>query len=262
MRGRRILVPVLALAVASATVAEAQRRPSDRVAWSDREPDPRPGGWVGLGLIVADPVGEFGQVVDVGGGAILEGSLPVTRDGGVRLKADVGFLIYGHEQQTVCFPAPVGCRIGLDLTTSNNIFFFGVGPEFTIPNVPVQPYVNATGGFSYFATTSSLSGVDEAGSWADTRNFDDFVGAFKAGAGVRTQLRGGRKPIALDLGVQYHRNGVAEYLREGDIEDHPDGSITLHPRRSEANLLAWRIGVSFGIPRGGDEARRGPRRRR
>jgi hypothetical protein len=47
--------------------------------------------------------------------------------------------------------------------------------------------------------------------------------------------------------VEYHGNGIAEYLREGDIVDFDDGSIQIFPNRTEANLLEFRVGVTFGI---------------
>ena len=37
------------------------------------------------------------------------------------------------------------------------------------------------------------------------------------------------------------------YDAEGDILDHPDGSITLFPNRSEADLMTFRFGVSVGF---------------
>jgi hypothetical protein len=60
---------------------------------------------------------------------------------------------------------------------------------------------------------------------------------------------------ALELGARYHRNGRVEYLRKGDIEDQPDGSIVLHPTRSEADFVSYVIGFSVGLPfgRGGLE---------
>lgn len=64
-------------------------------------------------------------------------------------------------------------------------------------------------------------------------------------------IKGGRTPIDLNLGVRYHENGVVTYLREGDILDHPDGSVTLFPIVSEANLMSFRIGLTVRIPRGG-----------
>jgi hypothetical protein len=47
--------------------------------------------------------------------------------------------------------------------------------------------------------------------------------------------------------VRYHGNGEVEYLTEGGIIDHPDGSITLNPIRSQANLLTFTIGGSVGV---------------
>ena len=41
----------------------------------------------------------------------------------------------------------------------------------------------------------------------------------------------------------------AEYLREGDIQDNPDGSITLFPVRSDTDLLTFHVGFSVGIAR-------------
>ena len=74
--------------------------------------------------------------------------------------------------------------------------------------------------------------------------------AARVGGGLRFRL-GGPRSILLDLGAEYHRNGVAEYLREGDIVDNPDGTITILPNRSEANVVTLRIGVSMGFGRGG-----------
>ena len=248
MRNGIAMVLAAALLAGTATGAEAQWRDG----YAERRPDPRPAAWVGVHFVGGDPVGEFGEVVGQGFGLDLSGSFPVVEGGALRLRTEAGFLVYGHERRSVCFPVPVGCRIGLDLTTSNTIFHMGAGPELALPGGAVEPYLHATAGFSYFATTSSLSGDHEHDSWAETRNFSDFVGAFTAGGGVRAKMKGGRTPIHLDVGVTYHRNGVAEYLREGDIVDEPDGSITIYPNRSEANLVAYRVGVSVGIPRGDD----------
>ena len=57
----------------------------------------------------------------------------------------------------------------------------------------------------------------------------------------------------LDLSADYHRNGMATYLREGDIVDQSDGSVVIYPRRTEANLWSFRVGVSVGF--GGDGGR-------
>lgn len=241
---------VLILAAAAAD-AEAQRR------------DPPAGGTVGVSFLAADPRGDMGALVDQGFGGQAYGTWPLDHDGRVRIRGDLGFVVYGHERHRSCFAVPVGCRIEMDLSTTNSIFFGGLGPELVLAAGPVQPYLNASFGFSYFATTSSLSGADEWGEdWANTTNFDDGSFAWRAGGGLRVALTHGRKPVSLDLAVERHDNGVVEYLTEGDIVDHPDGSITLHPTRSEADLLTFRVGVSIGIPRGDDGVRSSRRRRR
>lgn len=211
-----------------------------------------PSVWLGVDALAADPQGPFGDVVDAAWGLGLELHVPVAAEGALALRLDGGFLNYGIERTDVCFGPPIGCRIDVDLTTSNNIAWFGVGPELVAPRGAIRPYVNAAAGFSYFFTHSSLDG-DDADSFAGTTNFDDLVGQTRFGGGFRTRLG---RTVLLDLGAQYHRNGVVDYLREGDIVDHPDGSITLHARRSDANLIVYRVGLTFGIGGGDDRGRR------
>ena len=179
------------------------------------------------------------------------------------MRLEGGFATYGHESRRVCFSATVGCRVVLDLSTSNNIVFVQAGPRLMRPSGALRPYLDATIGFSYFVTESSLDDADGPGGddIASTTNFDDvtFSGVF--GGGVRMALpftipsQHGPVETALELGVRYHRNGRVEYLREGDIEDLPDGSIVLHPTRSEADFVSYLIGFSVGLPigRGGPE---------
>lgn len=243
------LAALLALAV-MAGGAEAQRLDRD------------PAGYVGIALIGADPIGDLGYYIDAGVGAQFMGALPVEPSGHLRLRGDFGFVVYGHERQRFCFGAPVGCRIEMDLNTTNSIVFGGLGPELVLARGAVEPYVNATFGFSYFSTMSSLSGDRDYEEYFNTTNFSDAVYSWRAGGGVRVRVSGGRKPVSLDFGVERHENGMADFLTEGDIEDHPDGSITLYPNRSEANLVTFRLGVSIGIPRGGERDDRSSRRGR
>lgn len=55
----------------------------------------------------------------------------------------------------------------------------------------------------------------------DTRN-----NILSLGAGLGLRLANGRRPVWLDMGADYHHNGMASYLREGDIVDQADGSLT------------------------------------
>ena len=194
-------------------------------------------------LVGAQPTGEFGLIVDDGWGFELGGRYELV--GLLSVRTSLGFINYGKE--TLRFCSAYSCRVGVDLNTWNNIFFFGVGPEFGVRMGPLRPYARAAVGLGYFQTTSGLSGDDSDYTFASTDNWDDVVFQGRVGAGLGFQLSNGRKPVGLDFGADYHHNGLTTYLREGDIVDQPDGSIVISPRRSEANLWSFRLGVSIGL---------------
>ncbi len=234
------------LRAAALTVLAATLAPHTALSQTHHDA-PTPSAWVGIHLVGADPIGDFGQMVDAGFGLELDGRFPLAADGALSLRLDGGFILYGHESRAVCFPPPIGCRVGAELNTSNSIGHLGIGPELSARG-RIAPYLHAGVGLSYFATHSSLDGLDDTESHYRTRNYSDLVGSTRVGGGVRFRVGStSRGPITIDLGATYHRNGVAEYLREGDIVDHPDGSIEIFPNRTEANLVVFRAGVSFGF---------------
>jgi hypothetical protein len=204
-------------------------------------------GFGGGGVIIASTVGEFSDYVGTGWGLGAHFVLSLGSQGIFGLRTDLGFINYGNEKKRVCLSQTVGCRIEVDLTTSNNIFHGSIGPQLTVPAGPVLPYANASIGVAYFATTSSVSGVSSSGDQFQTTNFDDATFSWQFGTGLRVPVHYGRTPIDLDFGARYHANGQVEYLTKGGILDHPDGSITLNPILSEANLWTFVLGASFGV---------------
>jgi hypothetical protein len=224
------------LMIVLAGAATAQERPRPPKAYLD------------LNFVGAQALGEFGQRVDGGLGGQAAFRVRLGDDAPVLLRMDGGFLVYGYERVGVCYATPWGCQLGPDVTTTNTVGFFGVGPELAFEG-PVAPYAFATAGFSYFSTQSSLNSGDPYYDQAfDTRHFGDLVLATRFGGGLRVRF-GGPGSLSLDLGAEYNRNGVTDYLAEGDIVDNPDGSLTLYPSRTEANYLSMRLGIS--IPFGG-----------
>lgn len=208
-------------------------------------------GHVGMNLLAADPVGEFEDYVGAGFGADFFGRLPLDPRGILSLRGDFGFIIYGYESKRVCFQG-ISCRVQARLQTTNNILFGGLGPELALPFERARPYLHALMGFSYFNTSSSLEGLGGGDSDFYTENYGDGTLSWALGGGIDLNVKRGRTPVDLTFGVRYHKNGRVRYLREGDIVDNPDGSITLHPVFSDADLLSYQLGVSIGIPRGGD----------
>jgi hypothetical protein len=232
------VVSLLALATARALVAQV-----------------RPAGAVGGDFTVALPVGDFADHVRAGYGGQAEARHFLGTGGWLALRLHGGYVEYARERDWVCMAVPVGCRVELAVRTSSGIGFGGVGPELALPG-PVSPYVHASAGLSYFTTQSSL--VDHfGGSFGHTVHFDDLVPAWQAGGGVRVQLRGGRRPIAVDLGGEYHRNGRVAYLRPQDIVTTGDGTLVLYPIESPADLVVYRLGLSVGLGGGNDDGRGG-----
>jgi hypothetical protein len=204
-----------------------------------------PGGFVGFSLVAGDPVGELGSAVDQGFGVQIAGGAPIAMNGILRIRGDLGVLVYGHERFQEC---SFGCRVFTDLTTTNSIVSGGIGPELVLGSGSLQPYAHASVGLSYFVTSSSLNDHDGYGPYMETTNYSDLVLGWAFGGGLRMRIGGGRKPVYLDLGVRHHDNGIANYLTEGDIVDQADGSVTIYPNRSEADLMSFHLGITVGLP--------------
>ena len=197
----------------------------------------------GAHIALAIPQGEFSDFVGTGYGLGGWLAFNLDRRGAIALKLDGSFLIYGHE--TIRRPLSTSIPyVSVDISTSNNIYALGFGPLITLSQGPIRPYITGTVGFSYFATESSVKGSNNVDSFAESTNFDDFTFAWTGGGGLRIQLGHGRTPIFLDMASEYHRNGRANYLREGSIIDNGNGTISFTPIKSETNLMLIKLGVS------------------
>lgn len=204
-----------------------------------------PSRWFGsISVLAAQPLGEFDDYIDVGGGVSGGVMYQLTPNGPLALRADFGYVLYGSERKRIN-PFP---RLEGDIETNNSIFYAGIGPQVMVPDGRFRPYLGGTVGLSYFFTQSRLDGVTSGtDAILETTNFDDLTFAMTGAGGVYIPLRRGLKPVSLDIGARYHANGRARYLREGSIQDNPDNSITVNPIESETNLLTWHLGVTIGF---------------
>lgn len=202
---------------------------------------------LGVTFMVSDPQGEFGTYVGAGYGIMVDIVPKLDHAGVLGLRVELGFLEYGRETKSACLSYTVGCRVTVDVTTSNDILVLGLGPQLMATSGTVRPYATGTVGLAYFFTHSSVSGTSDTSPFADSENFHDAVFALTGGGGLLITVRKGPKPIFIDANVRYHHNGRASYLRKGSIVDNPDGSITITPITSQTNFVTYRLGVSIGI---------------
>ena len=202
--------------------------------------------FAGVSLTYGRPTGDFQNFVKQGFGIDGNVHLKVDRQGIFSLGLEGGFLTYGRETERVPLSTTIGGRILVDVTTSNNIVWLGLGPQLTAPSGAIRPYVNGTVGFAYFFTESSAEGSSSNIEFAKTTNYDDGTFAWTGGGGFIIPL-GRKREAGLDLGVRYHGNGNVRYLRKGSIVDVGNGQVEINAIESEAPLLNFRIGFRAGL---------------
>jgi hypothetical protein len=203
---------------------------------------------VGGDFVVSQPKSELATNIGNGYGFNLTGMLRLDPRGYFNIRADGGMVQYGKERQRVPL-FPISGRINVDIETTNQIAWGGIGTQLQIPDGWLRPYANASIAFTDFFTETSLSGSDNSFEPISTKNQGDYSRAWIFGGGVNIPFGNNFTNGMLNLGARYYYGGEATYLRRGDIIDNPDGTITLNPRRSKTDLVLWQLGFSLAIPR-------------
>lgn len=207
---------------------------------------------LGGDFTLAQPRDSFAQNIGNGYGGGGEVIYHLARSGFLSLRTDVSAVSYGREKKRVPFSGDVS-RVQLDVRTNNSIVALSWGPEVARPSGRLRPYAHAGYGRLFFRTTSSIQATDESS--ASTTNHKDGVGAWVYGGGLRVRLADGDTTVLLDTGVSYYKGGVASYLREGGIQDNPDGTITMSTLTSRTPFVTYTVGVKFRIPTRGSCSR-------
>lgn len=162
------------------------------------------------------------------------------------LRGDFAFLNYGNETKRVPLSPSIN-RVIVDMTTSNNIGIVTAGPELRLSRGPIQPYLYGFAGYSYFYTESSVGSDNEGDAFASSTNFSDGGLAKGWGGGVSIPLRLRSAHLAIDGGARRTINGSRTYLRRGDIQDQPDGSMQFNPRATDADFWQFHLGASVSF---------------
>jgi hypothetical protein len=203
---------------------------------------------LGGDIVMIQPKADFASNIGRGGGLNATALFRLDEKGYLQLRFDGGGAQYGDETKRIPLN-PITGRVSFKVETSNMIAWAGLGGQLQIPDGPFRPYVNGSVAYTDFSTQSTLKGLDDTFGDLSTTNQHDGSHAWIYGAGVNIPF--GRKFTAgmLNFGARYYRGAEASYLKEGDITDNPDGTISFTPRRSKTDMILWQLGASFTIPR-------------
>jgi hypothetical protein len=243
-----LLVALALLALPAAALA--QNRPDDDVVVELERPVR---GLAGGHLYYARAVGDFSDYIDHGWGGDLHATLFLDDAGILGLRFDASYLNYGRERVNDVCALPTNCRVLVDVITTNNMAFFGAGPQLMAPSGPIRPYLTGQVGWTFIWTNSSIEDNDRNDDFDgehtfDTDNASDNTFSYGGMAGILIPLgMADASPVSLDIGARYLRNGRVRYLREGDIVDNVSGPPTLNLQRSRADLMTVYVGVSVGL---------------
>ena len=221
----------------------------DRAAFADDE-SPRQSALArrlagGVSLAISQPLGDFRRGGRVGFGVSGFASISADPVGVFGLRLEGGAQNYGSASLRTAQPGYGFYTTQLRQTTSNDIFWLGVGPQLTIPLGPVRPYGFATVGGANFSTTTTL----QYALYGDNRQYQstdlsNWAFARAAGGGVRFQLgRAGRRAAFVDAGVRWQRVNDVQYLTPRALP--ADVDPTTLAIRGRADFVTYHLGVSL-----------------
>lgn len=203
----------------------------------------------GFSVAVSQPLGDFRRGGRVGFGVAGFASISADPVGILGLRLEGGAQNYGTTSLRTAQPGYGFFTTQLRQTTSNDIYWFGVGPQVTIPLGPVRPYGFATVGAANFSTSSSLQYALDGDPYGYNRQFQstdlsNWALARAAGAGIRVRLgRVSGGAAYVDVGARWQRVNDVSYLTPGAIPAGVDpNTLAL---RGRADFATYHLGVSL-----------------
>jgi hypothetical protein len=191
-------------------------------------------------LVGSFPSGDWGKIA--GFGLALDGSDVIKKAGkGFGMRSNFG-LLYNFSR-TVDVPAGnVGANDKLSIETKNWSLFFGLGPEFSVPNKDVSPFVFGTIGFDTYWTGSELSGTANGTAYSAQHGDNRIAFAWSGGLGVRKKVSTG---YGFELSAKYRSGIHHDFLMPEDVHAGP-GGVTANRDTHSSDQILVRIGSVFG----------------
>ena len=204
-----------------------------------------------VSIIAGIPVSEFAENVDHAGfGISFNGGVGLS-PAPVMIGVDLGYLLYGYEEQTQSFSVEEPDYEVL-FATSNSIafghLFFRVQPQYGW----FQPYAEALFGFKYLFTSAAVKGGESEERIEGSENFDDWAASYGIGGGLDLKVfereRDDRRPYRLyvNAGARYLLGASASYLDKG-ATSRIDGEVVFDVDKSRTDMIIPQLGVSISF---------------
>jgi hypothetical protein len=248
------LLPVIAILISLPAVAGGQEPAAPdpvpaQASQAPEEPSRPPRFQGGLGMMIAVPVGEFHDNVEIAAGLSFKFDVGLGRSP-VSVGTELTYLWYGSESLDV--PLVGMPELSVEVNRSNDIVLFHGRVRAQRREGRVRPYVDGLVGLIDLVTRTSIEGdVTCTGTGCTTETADSVTNlndvALSAGGGAGFMVGFGKSPRSprLDVSVRYLYGGEAEYLTEGALRWGSDATMLL-PHRTPTHIVLVDIGVAFG----------------
>lgn len=213
-------------------------------------------------LVISDPRGEFDDNTDTGFGFAGSYLYALGRLRTVAIGVSGAYQNYGNVERRAVF-SPTIPDITVDVETSNNTTFLQGVLQLKAPTGRIQPYVQGTGGYGWFFTTTILEDPFTDRAVLTDTNQSDGTWIWGGGGGLLVRVYeaerrstlsayerlgdGAREPVRayVDIGARWLQGNEVEYLKEGSLVT-DEGEFDIDPRlaRSDIELVQYRIGVT------------------
>ena len=195
---------------------------------------------VGGYVVGSFPTADWGKIAGFGIG--LDGA-DIYRKAGKSLGIRSTLGVLYNFSRTVDVPAEnVGPADQLNIETKNWSLFFGLGPELTIPNKDISPFIFGTAGFDTYWTSSELSGT-AAGTAFSAEHGDSRISfAWAAGLGLRRKIMPG---YLGELSVEYRSGSEHSFLLPTDVSV-AGGAVTATREKHSSEQFIVRFGTLLG----------------
>ena len=210
---------------------------------------------VGIAGLYGQPLGPFADNVRRGFGLDGMGSIAFDQFGIFSLKAELGYVRLAKRSEPFIANDGFGA-FELESETTSGVLTFGAGPQLTLPSGAIRPYVGGTVGFARFATNTSInlpaneSNTGQKETLYQETVSSDFILSLTASGGLRFELPFMGRGVLADVGARWHRNGEAEYVSSEGVVYNGSGRPTITPTRSQADFIAYRLGIVIPLGRG------------